>query len=277
MSRNDKIKIAILLFLWAVAFIPVYPEMVRDWLSHSDNSHGFLVPIMAGYFVWQRKEELRSAIIDSSRWGGILLFLALAVYVLSYAGGLAFPSRVALVLSLMGLIWCCLGRELTKILAFPVLFLLFMIPVPYSLMGTVSLPLQLMATRVSANLIEACSIPVYREGNMLYFMNTQLEVAEACSGIRSIMSLTMLAVIFASMLRDGWEKRAILVASAIPIAMLANIIRISGTGIMAHFFGDKVARGFLHELSGIAIFVFGFVVLLGIYTIINRGKSEDVK
>ncbi len=277
MSRNDKIKITILLFLWAVAFSPVYPELVRDWLSHSDNSHGFLVPIIAGYFVWQRKEELRSAIIDSSRWGGILLFLALALYVLSYAGGAAFPSRVALVLSLMGLIWCCLGRELTKILAFPVLFLLFMIPVPYSLMETVSLPLQLMATRVSANLIEACSIPVYREGNMLYFMNTQLEVAEACSGIRSIMSLTMLAVIFASMLRNGWKKRAILVASAFPIAMLANIMRMSGTGIMAHFFGDKVARGFLHELSGIAIFVFGFVVLLGIYKIINRKKSEYVK
>jgi exosortase len=277
MTRNDKIKIAVLLSLWALLFLPIYPEMVRDWLGHSDNSHGFLVPVMAGYFVWQRKEQLQSANLGSSLWGGVLLFLALVLYLLSYAGGQAFPCRCALVLSLFGLLWCSLGRGITKILAFPVLFLLFMIPVPYSLMGSVSLPLQLIATRLSANLIEACSIPVYREGNMLYFMNTQLEVAEACSGIRSILSLTMLAVIFASMVRDGWKKRAILVASAIPIAMLANIMRISMTGIMAHFFGAKVARGFLHEFSGIAIFAFGFVVLLGIFKIINRGKFEDVK
>lgn len=272
MLINDKMKIAIILFLWALVFSPVYPELVRDWLSHSDNSHGFLVPIITGYFIWQRKEKLQSAMIGGSVWGGVVLFLALMLYVLSYGGGAAFSSRVALVLSLMGLIWCCMGRELIKILAFPVLFLLFMIPVPYSLMKMVSLPLQLMATRVSANLIETCSIPVYREGNMLYFMNTQLEVAEACSGIRSIMSLTMLAVIFASMSRGGWKRKAILVVSAIPLAILANIIRISGTGIMAHFWGDKVARGFLHEFSGIAIFAFGFVVLLGIFTVINRGK-----
>ena len=151
-----------------------------------------------------------------------------------------------------------------------------MIPVPYSLLGTVSLPLQLMATKVSAALIQAGGIPVYREGNMLYFVGTQLEVAEACSGIRSIMSLTMLAFVFAAMLPGGWKKKAVLVVSAIPIAMLANIIRISGTGILAHFFGDKVARGFLHEFSGIAIFIFGFAVLLGVFAVLNRKKGEDV-
>lgn len=276
MTRNDKIKIALLLSLWALAFIPVYPELVSDWLSHSDNSHGFLVPLIAGYFIWQRKERLKSAVIGHSMWGGVLLFTSLAVYAASYAGGLAFPARVALVLSLLGLVWCSLGPEFIRILAFPVLFLLFMIPVPYSLLGTVSLPLQLMATKVSANLIQVCSIPVYREGNMLYFVGTQLEVAEACSGIRSIMSLTMLAFVFAAMSWGGWKKKALLVLSAIPIAMLANIIRISGTGILAHFYGDKVARGFLHEFSGIAIFIFGFAVLLGIFTLINRKKGEDV-
>jgi len=276
MTRNDKIKIAVLLSLWALAFIPVYPELVSDWLSHSDNSHGFLVPLIAGYFVWQRKERLKSAPIGSSVLGGVLLFTALAVYAASSAGGLAFPARVALVLSLLGLIWCSLGTGFARILAFPVLFLLFMIPVPYSLLGTVSLPLQLMATKVSAALIQAGGIPVYRVGNMLFFVGTQLEVAEACSGIRSIISLTMLAFVFAAMLQGGWKKKAVLVVSAIPIAMLANIIRISGTGILAHFFGDKVARGFLHEFSGIAIFIFGFAVLLGVFAVLNRKKGEDV-
>jgi len=277
MSRSDKIKIAVLLSIWAVLFIPIYPELVQDWLAHSDNTHGFLVPIIAGYLAWQKKDKLKLATISISLWGNVVLFLSLATHVLSYAGGLAFPSRVALVLSLLGLIWSSLGLEIAKIIFPPVMFLLFMIPVPYSLMNFVSVPLQLMATRISGNIIVACSIPVYREGNILYFMNTQLEVAEACSGIRSVMALTMLAVIFASMLQDGWKKRTIMVVSAIPIAMIANILRISGTGILAHFFGDKVARGFLHEFSGIAIFIFGLGVLWQIFTIINRGKSENVK
>jgi exosortase len=150
-----------------------------------------------------------------------------------------------------------------------------MIPVPYSLLNLVSGPLQLIATKISANMISACTIPVYREGNMLYFVNTQLEVAEACSGIRSIMSLTMLAIAFASMMRGAWMNRIILTVAAIPIAMIANILRIAGTGVLAHFYGDKVAKGFLHEFSGMAIFAFGFITLLGLFTFLNRKKSED--
>lgn len=251
--------------------------MIREWSSHSDNSHGFIVPLMAGYFAWDRIKQLNSATISGSWWGGAILFLSLALYLLSYAGGLAFPARVAMVLSLLGLIWCALGSNIIRILAFPILFLLFMIPVPYSLLGAVSAPLQLIATKISANVIGACSIPVSREGNMLYFVGTQLEVAEACSGIRSIMSLSMLAFAFASMSSAGWKGKTILILSAIPIAMVANIIRISGTGVLAHFYGDKVARGFLHEFSGIAIFAIGFIALLGVYTFITRKKRKDVK
>ena len=275
MTRIELIKISIVLSLWALTFAPIYPELIRDWLAHSDNSHGFLVPIIAGYFVWQTKAALRLATISSSYWGSTLLFLSLTVHVLSFAGGLALPSRVALVFSLIGLIWSCLGKDIFKILLFPVSFLLFMIPVPYSLMNLISVPLQLMATRVSANVIEACSIPVYREGNMLYFMNTQLEVAEACSGIRSIQALTMLAVIFMSMLKDGWKRETVMIVSAVPIALIANIVRISGTGVLAHFYGDKAARGFLHDFSGIVIFAFGFIALLGIFTLLNRGKLKN--
>ena len=267
-------KLLSLLLLWALLFVPVYPQMVSDWLSHSDNSHGFIVPLMAGYFAWDRIKQLNEAQVSSSWWGCMVLFLSLALYLLSYAGGLAFPARVAIVLSLYGLIWCTLGSRIIKILAFPVLFLLFMIPVPYSILNLVSGPLQLIATKISANLISACSIPVYREGNMLYFVNTQLEVAEACSGIRSIMSLTMLAFAFASMSHTGWKSRALLILSAIPIAMVANLVRISGTGVLAHFYGDKVAKGFLHEFSGIAIFAFGFIALLGMFQLINRKKSD---
>lgn len=277
MSRIDKIKITILLSIWSLLFIPVYPELVRDWLSHSDNSHGFIVPVMAGYFIWRKKEQLDSAPVGSSWQGGCVLLLSLAVYLLSYAGGIAAASRFALVLSLLGLLWFNLGSEMIRILAFPILFLLFMIPVPSSLMSFVSMPLQLIATRVSVRIIELCSVPVYREGNMLFFVGTQLEVAEACSGIRSITALTMTSCAIATGLKNGWKGKTLMVVAAIPIALVANVLRISGTGILAHFFGDQVARGFLHEFSGILIFVFGLAALLGTFAIINRKKCADVQ
>lgn len=276
-SRSDKLKYLSLILLWTALFTPLYPGLVLDWSSHSDNSHGFIVPFMAGYFAWERVKQVNTMSVSSSWWGCLLLLLSLMIYLLSYAGGLVFPARVAMVLSLYGLIWFSLGSGIIRILMFPVLFLLFMIPVPYSLLSLVSAPLQLIATKISANVIESCSIPVTREGNMLYFVGTQLEVAEACSGIRSIMSLSMLAFAFANMSRAGWTGKMILVLSAIPIAMVANIVRISGTGILAHFYGDKVARGFLHEFSGIFIFAIGFVALLVVFKLINREKREDVK
>jgi len=276
-ANKDKLKILLLILLWAALFAPICPEMISEWSEHSDNSHGFVVPIMAGYFALERVKKSKSVTVSSSWWGCLALFLSLGLYLLNYAGGLAFPARIAMVLSLFGLIWCTLGSETIRGLAFPVLFLLFMIPVPYSLLGMVSAPLQLVATKISANLIGACSIPVFREGNILYFVGTQLEVAEACSGIRSIMSLSMLAFAFAYMSRAGWKSRITLILSAIPIAMVANIVRIAGTGVLAHFYGDNVARGFLHQFSGIVVFSFGFIVLLGIFMLIDKETSEDVK
>lgn len=273
-SRDVSWKIILLLLLWAAVFGPVVPAMVDTWLNHSDNSHALLVPVIALYFVWKKRQELSQVEVAGSVWGGLFLAGSLAVYLISYAGGIAVFARLMIVFSLFGLIWSALGWQAVRILAFPLGFLLFMVPVPDTVLGMVSFPLQMLATRISAGVIQLCSIPVYREGNMLYFVQTQLEVAEACSGIRSIMSLTMLSVVFAYMSCTGWWRKAVLILAAIPIAMLANILRVSGTGILAHFFGDRVARGFLHEFSGLAVFVFGLVLLYLVFTMLNRiGRS----
>lgn len=276
MLKKDKIKIAILLLLWGTVFYPMYPELVRDWFDNSDNSHACLVPLIALYLAWQKRGELQSTRIDSSVWGGVILAASLLTYVASYAGGAAFPARIAMISSLFGLTWFCLGSGFIRVLAFPLTLLFFMVPVPTSFIGFLAMPLQLMATRISATLIGYCSIPVYREGNMLYFLMTQLEVAEACSGIRSIMSLTMLSLLFGYMSGAGWWRKVLILGAAIPIAILANIVRVTGTGILAHFYGDKVAKGFLHEFSGLVIFVFGFALLLALFTMINRKKEDGI-
>ncbi|BCS54964.1 exosortase/archaeosortase family protein [Geobacter sp. SVR] len=274
MQKRDAVKLGVLLALWGGAFAPLYPELVQEWLENSDNSHAFLVPFIALFFIRQKKEILQTVPIASSAWGGILFAAGLLIYVVSWAGGLAFPARVAMVACLFGMLWFCLGSGYLRQLVFPLSFLFFMIPVPYSLISLVSVRLQLMATHISAALISRCSIPVYQEGNMLYFVQTQLEVAEACSGIRSIVSLTMIALVLCSFSRRGWLRKASLIAAAIPIAIVANIVRVTGTGILAHFFGDTVARGFLHQFSGMVVFGFGLALLCALFFMVN---SERVR
>lgn len=269
-KKSLTIKLSVLIGLWAVSFIPVYPNLVDTWLNHADNSHGILVPLISLYFIWQKRERLRLARISSSNWGAIILVTSLSFYLLGFASGTEVVSRSMIVSSLIGLLLFTLGKEVFTVLAFPLLFLVFMVPVPVTVQGTLAFPLQLFATKIAYLFIQALSIPVHQEGNMLYFAETQLEVAAACSGIRSIAAFTVLSVVFAYLLDKGWVRRIVLLASAILLALCTNIARITGTGILAHFYGSRVASGFLHEFSGIAVFGLGFVLLLCEFIALNK-------
>jgi exosortase len=278
-KMTDKLKAFIVFALLAVVFYPVYPDLWNAWMNHSNNSHGILVPFVSMYFIWDRRSALKTTDISSSRWGLVVLVISLLFYLLALVGGITVVSRVMIVFTLIGAVLYLYGVRIFKILAFPLFFLLFMVPVPVSIVGMVSLPLQTFATKISAGIIQSCSIPVLREGNMLYFVQTQLEVAEACSGIRSIIAITMLSWIFVYLSKGSLTQKVILLCSAIPIALLANILRVSGTGILAHFYGDKVARGFLHDFSGLAVFVFGMLILLVEYALLKKifaNRSSDI-
>ena len=264
----------ILLILWTMIFIPVYPRLVVILFNHADNSHGILVPFISLFFVWQKWNDLKVARISSSNWGAFILSSSMFLYLLGLASGTEIISRAMIVFSLIGLLLFNLGKEVVRVLAFPLLFLLFMIPVPVTVQGALAFPLQLFATKIAYLFIQALSIPVYQEGNMLYFAQAQLEVAEACSGIRSIAAFTVLSVVFAYLLDKGWVRRIVLLASAIPLALFTNIIRISGTGVLAHYYGSGIADSFLHEFSGIVVFVFGFILFLFEFSLLNRVRSR---
>lgn len=269
--KRDTVKISILMILWALVFYPVYPGLFAAWfrMSNSDNSYGILVPFISLYFIWQKKEELKQADVSNSPSGLVLLIACSVMYLVSYVGGVYFVQRLMIVLSLIGLIRYVFGKEIFRIVRFPLLFLLFMVPVPESLVNIVSFPLQTYATVISSKIIQLCGIPVYREGHMLYFTQTQLEVAEACSGIRSVSAMLMLSVIFMHQCKNNMLK-TVIISSSVLIAFVANILRVSGTGILAHFFGDTVAKGFLHEFSGLTVFAFGFMMLFAEYKLLNR-------
>ncbi len=271
---NSKTKFIVLLILWAVAFIPVYPGLISKWLYHSNNSHGILVPLISAFLVWQKRNQLRQASVSNFGWGMAILAGSMILYILSYVGAVAVVSRAMIVFSLIGLILFALGKPIYSIIKFPLFYMLFMVPVPDTIYNLVAFPLQLFATKVSAFIIQILTIPVYREGNMLYFAQTQLAVAEACSGLRSMMAFVMLSFLFAYMMDKKWKKRIFLVLSAIPLALFSNIVRVTGTGILAHFYGAQVARGFLHEFSGLAVFAFGFILLSLEYLILNKVREK---
>ena len=272
--KSNTAKRIVLFGLWIVSFLPVFPGLVDTWLNDADNSHGILVPFISLFLVWQKRGTLRSARISSSNWGTVILAGSMVLYLLGFAGGTDFVSRVMIVFSLIGLLLLTLGKEVLTILAFQVLFLFFMVPIPDAIQGLVTFPLQLFATKISYLLLQLLSIPVTQEGNMLYFAQTQLEVAEACSGIRSIAAFTVLSVVFAYVLDKGWRRRIILLASSVPLALFTNIVRITCTGILAHHYGSAIADSFFHEFSGLAIFVFGFVLLLLEFILLDRIGSH---
>ena len=269
-------QLAVLLALWFVAFMPVYPELVDAWLNNADNSHGLLVPLISGYLIYQKRNALSSLELKGSKAGLLVLSLSMVLHLLAYAGNTAVLSRAMIVMSLMGIVWAFLGAQALRLLLFPLIFLFFMVPVPSSVIKIVSFPLQLAATKISADLLQLLSFPVFREGNMLYFTNTQLEVAEACSGIRSLVSMLMLSTLLAHFARVKLPWKSALLVSAVPLAFTANLLRITGTGILAHYYGAKVARGFLHQFSGFTVFAFGFLVLFAGFVLIHRiGTNKE--
>lgn len=266
---------SILLFIiWFATFYPLYPSLFFTWLNHSNNSHGILVPLISAFLIWQKRQQLSEEKISSSAWGAVILIASICLYLIAYAGAIAVVARAMIVFSLIGLILFNFGKRIFSIIAFPLFYLIFMVPIPESIYTLVAFPLQLFATKVSASILAFFSIPLLREGNMLYFAQTQLEVAEACSGLRSMTSYIMLSFLFAYMMKPNWTRRAVIVLSAIPLALFGNLIRVTGTGILAHLYGSKVAIGFLHEFSGLAVFAFGFILLFGEYLLLVKIGSK---
>ncbi len=259
----------LLLFLIAL-FSPIFPALYTEWFKYNDNTHGILVPIISLYLIWENRHAIKLKKVQSSYIGLVILILGLALYVLGLAGRIVVISRVAFVTSLLGLVFYNFGRKIFFSLAFPLLFLFFMVPIPVAIENIVSFRLQLWVTQISSAVLSALSISVLREGNILHFANCSLEVAEACSGIRSLTAYIMLGCLFGYMMQGSYVKRSMMVFIAVPLAFLMNLVRVVGTGLLANRFGPDVALGFLHEFSGIAIFLAGFVIYFIIFNLLSR-------
>jgi exosortase len=268
--------VSILIALNFLVYLPILRAMVHHWRIDPDYSHGFLIVPLALYFAYERKYDIEDAPIEGSWWGVGLLMVGLAFLAFGQLGSLLTPLRAGFVFTLMGLVLLLLGREVFRILTFPMAFLLLMVPLPESLVNVVAFPLQLIAAKWAVWALQGLSIPVLLEGNIIHLASGDLFVAEACSGLRSLMALLTLGVVFAHFFRRGHLIQQIfLVASTIPIAIFVNAIRVALTGLLANAYGFEAAGGFIHDFQGLITFSIAFVMLLAEAKLLGRLFGGD--
>ncbi len=254
----------VLLLLFGVLYLRVATKLVSDWYVIPDFAHGFLIPFFCAYVVWEKRRVVAETPLQPS-WAGVtLVTLGLLTYITGIYGAELFLARISGLMLLAGLIWTFAGFPMLRVLQFPLLMLLLAIPFPAVLFNQITFPLQLLASRLASSILPLLNVPVLREGNVIELPAMKLEVAEACSGIRSLMSLFTVAVIYGYLLEPSTWRRTWLALASIPIAVAANALRIVGTGLCVQFWDPEKAMGFFHEFSGWLMFLFslGLVYLL---------------
>lgn len=248
---------------WGALYFDTLRRLVDDWRVDENYSHGFLIPIIGAYAIWKDRDRISST-TPAPRFllGGALMLIAVLMLLAGVAGAELYLARVSMVLSLAALVVYFRGTEWLRRLAFPIGLLLLAIPIPNIVFNQIAFPMQLMASDYATRAIRFFGVPALREGNVIELAQMKLQVVEACSGIRSLMTLMALAVVYAYFTEKRWARRVAMVVAVIPIAVLANAARVAGTGLMAHAWGAQAAEGFLHGFSGMLVFVTATLLLL---------------
>ena len=255
--------------LLVIGYFPVLRHLVRQWTNDEDMGHGFFVPVIAGFIVWQRKEELMALKLQPSRWGLALVGISGLFLLVATLGAELFMARLSFVFTLIGVVWALGGSILVRKLAFPLFLLFFMVPIPAVIYNKITFPLQIIASQLADGALNVLSVPVIRDGNVLELANQKLNVVEACSGIRSLLSLTFLALVYGYFFEKKNWVRAVLFFSTIPIAIIANGSRVTITALVTQIRAD-LAEGFFHEAQGWVIFMVALVILILWHQILNR-------
>ncbi len=270
-SWNTVLWFAALLFL---CYAPILYRLVWQWATNEDMGHGFFVPVVAGFIVWQRRHKLASIPREPNVWGLVLVVYASLQALAATLGAELFTARIAFILAITGTILYLGGKAWVKALAFPLLLLLFMIPIPQIIYARLTLSLQFLASQLAESLITLAGIPVIRTGNLLELPHETLNVVEACSGIRSLISLTFLSLVYAYFTDSRVWMRWALLAATIPIAIVANAMRVAITGLLTQV-DTELARGFYHEIEGYVVFIIALVSLILVHRMLAKiGKGS---
>ncbi|MFZ0927423.1 MAG: exosortase A [Syntrophobacteraceae bacterium] len=269
LNRSFLAGLAFCSILLAILYYKTLALLVQDWIILPDFSHGFLVPFISLYLVWERRKKLAYP-FSPSNWGLLLLASGLILFLFGRLAAEYFTQRLSILVVIAGIVLFLLGREHLKTIAFPLLFLVLMIPLPSVFQQEITGPMQFFASRCAAQVLELLGIPVLREGNIIHLSNASLEVAEACSGIRSMISLLTLGTLFAYFTRKILWQRLLLVFASLPIAILVNAFRVSMTAVLVQYYGEGAAEGFFHEFSGLMLFLIAAALFYGISLLLSH-------
>jgi exosortase len=255
--------------LVVACYAPVLLSLAHQWGTDDDMGHGFFVPIIAGFIVWQRREELAAIQPRPNWWGLPIVLWGAAQLILATLGVELFTARMAFIVTLVGAVLLLGGSHMLRKLAFPLFLLLFMVPIPAVIYTQITFPLQILATRLADSALDLLNVPVLRDGNILTLPNQTLSVVEACSGIRSLLSLTFLALVYGYFFEKKTWIRVLLFFATIPIAIVANGSRVTITGILTQY-KPELAEGFFHESTGWVIFMIALAILILFHQVVAR-------
>ncbi len=262
---------ALLVFFFALIllYFPVLKGLVYDWWHDPNYSHGFLLPLFSGYLIWVKKEELSTLPFRGSWWGMLLVAAGLILLLLGWVAGEQFTQRFSFLVVLYGGLVFLLGWPVARKLFFPVWLLTLAIPIPYVIYNSLTFPLKLFASKVATSLLQLIGLSVYRDGNIIILPNMVLEVVDACSGIRSLISLLAISAILAYFTRSNLWK-AVLILASIPVAIGVNVLRIFITGVLSYHLGPKAAEGFFHTFSGFLVFGLSLFLIFVIHRMVAK-------
>jgi len=258
------LKAYLIVLLVILLYFNTFRWLYGVYRSDPESSHGFLVPPIIGYLIWSNRRKLRDFVPAPSSLGLALIVLGVLLQLVSVRSGVHIGSILSFIITVWGIVICFLGRSFFRKLRFPLIYMLFLIPLPGLVQASLTFPMKLFASKTSTGVMRALGLSVFREGNVIVLPNYSFEVADACSGLRSMTSLLALGALLAYFTQRGLLKRFLLFSLSVPVAIIANIVRIVATGLLAAYVSGKVATGFLHEFSGVLVFMVAIVLMIAL-------------
>ena len=270
LNRQGLFSLGIMLAGLVFLYFPILQELAHDWDTNDNYSHGYFIPILSAYLIYTYKDDLKKLPLQSNI-GGLFLFAAgLIQLIIAKTGSEFFLQRTSLIPVLAGLVLFCLGFSFLKKLFLPIVSIIFMIPLPAIIWNKIAFPMQLFGSVLTEKFVTLMGVPIFREGNVLHLSGTTLEIVDACSGLRSLTTLFALSAVFAILsTHKTWQKWVLFFAAA-PIAIFANIVRLSATALLASRYGSDIAHGFLHDFSGLVVFAVGIILLVTVSNLLKK-------
>lgn len=250
-----------------------YPELlttVQSWSSGYQYSHGYLIPLVSGYLIWRRRHDLRSSLVEPDMLGLFILVPGILLLIIGYAGYEPFIKRYSLIITMIGLVYFLLGKKITKMLLFPIGYLILMLPVPFIFFKSLAANLRTINIKAAYAITEVLGVPIIQEGATLCLPNATLQVIDWCTGIQSLIAMMAISLLYVYLTRMTLTGKIVLVFLSIPLAVAGNIFRILVNIFLAYFFGDKVLGGIIHHFQGMINFSFTLLLLIIVSFLIKR-------